>query len=135
MAFAFSEKGKLRSWDQVVYQKYRLCLIRTPRLRVCGAGHTHAQIYEWPAASVRRVRGFFTPASRLGTGLELASASGLPDLRLHFSAERRVPNLPPTPWPPHVAGRGRESRELPFCPRTGRAPVSALPLAVWGTWF
>lgn len=89
-------------------------------------------IYEWPAASVRRVRRCFTPASRLGTGLQLAAASGLPDLRLHFSAERRVPNLPPTPWPPHVAGRGRESRELPLLPENPQsACVSTAVSSIW----
>lgn len=57
--FAFSEKAKLRSQDQAVCQKYHLRLIRDQCLPECGTGHTHARIYEWLAASVRRVSGFF----------------------------------------------------------------------------
>lgn len=66
-------------------QKYRLCLIRAPCQRVCGPGHTHARIYEWPGPVLGGSPGYFTPACWLGLGTR--SCSGVPDPRSRFSAE------------------------------------------------
>lgn len=122
--FAFSAEAKLRSRDQAARRQYRLRLITAPCLRACGAGHAHARIYEWPAASVRGVPVLFYAGVWAPGGTRSSQLQRGPGSPVAFRCRAGGCRAGPPRRGPRTAPGGEGRAEN--CPRCGGEPAERL---------